>query len=105
MLQPSVFAEGEVGAGKRNEAAGDAPLGPSSPGRLLITQLHGPVGQGVPRENKMFLFSEMKPHKINLPRVTVFLRLAARWETSGQSFAMWLSQQMAACKCPARALQ
>lgn len=83
MLQPPAFAEGEVGAGKCNGAAGDAPLSPSSPGRLLITRPHGFVGQGMPRENKMFPFSEMKPHKINLPQVTVFLHLAARWETSG----------------------
>lgn len=62
---------------------------------------HGSVGQSMPRENKMFPFSEMKPQKINLPRVTVFLHLAARWENSGQSFTMWLSQQMPACKCPA----
>lgn len=59
----------------------------------------GSVGQGMPRENKMFPFSEMKPHEINLPRVTVFLYLAVRWETSEQSFTKWLSQQRAACKC------
>lgn len=61
----------------------------------------GSVGQGMPRENKMFPFSKTKPHKISLPRVTAFLSLAVRWETSEQSFTQWLSQQRAACKCPA----
>lgn len=87
LLQPLVFAEGEVGAGKCSGAAGDALLSSSSPGRLLIAQPHGSVGQGMLRESKMFPFSyEMKPHKIKLTRVMVFMHLAARQETSGQSF-------------------
>lgn len=59
----------------------------------------GSVGHGMPRENRMFPSSKMKPHEISLPRVTVFLCLAVRWETSEQSFTKRLSQQRAACKC------
>jgi len=53
MLQPSVFAKGEVGTRKCDGAAGDAPLGPSSPGRLLIIQPYCSMGQGMLRETKM----------------------------------------------------
>lgn len=82
-------------------AIGQLEMHCSSLGEVVNYVATGSVGQGMPRENKMFLFSETKPHKISLPRVAVFLCLAVRWETSEQSFTKWLSQQRAACKCRA----